>query len=70
MKVHQKEFEKSQVDNSKKNRRKVQKPKRFEDGLLGSTWLYFKTENKTIRHMLLLGKRFFIITLMMIIKNI
>ena len=39
----------------------------FGYGLLGSTWLIYKTENKTKRHMQMLGKRFFILTLLMIL---
>lgn len=35
-------------------------------GLLGSTWLIYKTENRTKRNMQLLAKRFFVLTLLMI----
>jgi len=36
-------------------------------GLLGSTWLIYKTENRTKRNMQILARRFFITTLVMII---
>ena len=39
----------------------------FGYGLLGSTWLIYKTENKTKRHMQMIGKRFFTLTLFMIL---
>ena len=36
-------------------------------GLLGSTWLIYKTENRTKRNMQILARRFFITTLIMIV---